>query len=496
MQEQRDGDCARHQILVVDDDAYMRETLRELISNPDYAVLEAVDGKDAIEQARQHRPDLVLLDVMMPDMDGFEVCRRMRDDAVLAELSIVMVTALDDRQARVEGVRAGADDFITKPVDPQLLQARVRTTLRLNRYRRLLEARQQFEWVVENSEDGLVIIDAQDNIQYMNPQARRYLGVAHSRLPRGDFMRVVRRRCEPRPEIAWRDWPSVAHSDAQRLDGTPPRYLVRPETDVSGAFWMEVTVLDVNSTGSAFLVRLRDISERVTEHQKVYEFEGQISHKLRTPLGALVGSLELIETHLADLEPAEQHELIGMALSGARRLQDTLLRILDYRTYVQVETGARWFHPEVLGEIVDRVRFEQELNNVEVVNNASGDRMSALSVMSASLMVSELLANSRKFHPEQTPNVVITLEDGVDDGLVLRVVDNGCQLSPAQLQRIWTPYYQGERDFTGQTPGIGLGLSLVAILIWNAGGSYRAYNREDCEGLVVEIEIPKCKDVV
>src|SRR5580658_9824636 len=127
-------------ILVVDDIEANRDTLRELLEDEDYHLIEAPDGPTALKLASEVTPDLVLLDVMMPGMNGFEVCRRMRADARLAEVPIIMVTALDDQASRLAGIEAGADDFVTKPFNRAELRARARTVTRLNRYRRLLEA--------------------------------------------------------------------------------------------------------------------------------------------------------------------------------------------------------------------------------------------------------------------------------------------------------------------------------------------------------------------
>jgi two-component system cell cycle sensor histidine kinase/response regulator CckA len=130
-------------ILIVDDVAANRETLRELFAAENYRLLEAADGLAALQLAAETPPDLVLLDVMMPGMDGYEVCRRLRADARLAEVPVIMVTAFDDQAARLAGLEAGADDFITKPFNRVELRARVRTITRLNRYRRLTEMQEQ-----------------------------------------------------------------------------------------------------------------------------------------------------------------------------------------------------------------------------------------------------------------------------------------------------------------------------------------------------------------
>ena len=132
-------------ILIVDDQLTGRETLAALLGNQGYQLAFARDGAEALEQAMFLSPDLILLDVMMPGMDGFEVCRRIRATPEITDVSVIIVTALDDRDSRLQGIEAGADDYITKPFDRVELRARVRMITRLNRSRRSLLAHQQAE---------------------------------------------------------------------------------------------------------------------------------------------------------------------------------------------------------------------------------------------------------------------------------------------------------------------------------------------------------------
>ncbi|MBW7997627.1 MAG: response regulator [Candidatus Glassbacteria bacterium] len=126
-------------ILVVDDQPLNVELLEADLSEYGYEVLSAYDGKSALKKVESRQPDLILLDVMMPGMDGFEVCRRLKSDPETMLIPIVMVTALSEKSDRIKGIEAGVDDFLTKPYDRQELQARVKSLLRVKLYTDELE---------------------------------------------------------------------------------------------------------------------------------------------------------------------------------------------------------------------------------------------------------------------------------------------------------------------------------------------------------------------
>ncbi len=132
-------------ILIVDDDPFARESIEALLFKEGYHLTFAEDGHQALKKAGEIIPDLILLDVMLPDMDGFEVCQKIRNDPVLFEIPIIFITALDDRDSLHEGIRAGADDFLSKPYDRTELRLRVKTITRLDRYRHLLKERKKTE---------------------------------------------------------------------------------------------------------------------------------------------------------------------------------------------------------------------------------------------------------------------------------------------------------------------------------------------------------------
>lgn len=149
-------------ILVVDDESGPREILGKLLTEQGYNLAFATSGEEALVKAAELTPDLILLDVMMPDIDGFTVCQRLRSDPLLAEIPVIMITGLNDRTSLLQGIEAGADDFISKPFDPVELEARVRVITRLNRYRRLhLERayRQQAEEELHRRDHELTLLN-------------------------------------------------------------------------------------------------------------------------------------------------------------------------------------------------------------------------------------------------------------------------------------------------------------------------------------------------
>ncbi|HDS74495.1 MAG TPA: response regulator, partial [Firmicutes bacterium] len=136
-----EADAAELTVLVVDDDEPQRLLLEHLLSRKGYSVASVADGQTALEYTAAIVPDVILLDVILPDMDGFEVCRRIRATESLREVYILMLTGLSDREARLQGFDAGADDFVSKPFDSLELTTRMRAVAKINRFRRLIEVR-------------------------------------------------------------------------------------------------------------------------------------------------------------------------------------------------------------------------------------------------------------------------------------------------------------------------------------------------------------------
>jgi diguanylate cyclase (GGDEF)-like protein len=124
---------AGKKVLVVDDEHDIVALLKRLLELKNYKVITAYDGREAIEKMFKEKPDAVILDIMLPEMDGFEVCQRLRNDKFTHFVPIIFLSAMDEVSSKVKGMKVGADDYLTKPFDPQELEVRVEGVLRRTR---------------------------------------------------------------------------------------------------------------------------------------------------------------------------------------------------------------------------------------------------------------------------------------------------------------------------------------------------------------------------
>ncbi|MDM8564418.1 hybrid sensor histidine kinase/response regulator [Candidatus Halobeggiatoa sp. HSG11] len=472
-------------LLIVDDEDCGRSILEILLQPENYQLEFAINGEDALQKADELLPDLILLDIIMPRMDGFEVCKRLREHPKLAEVPVIMLTAISDRATRLKGINAGADDFITKPFDKLELLARVNTIIRLNRYRRLSTERMRFDWVVEQSDDGYLLLSDGNFIKYANSAARLYLGLLTENIASTKFTEYLEiQNFKQEPTVAWENWPKSNVGDI-------PRYLVRPETQNSQLLWLQVYILESpfdNFSGQ--LVRLSDVSEQMNLQQQMWTFQSLVSHKLRAPLNGLI-SLQLLDQKNIDLSSQKAHSLLNIAKDSAKRLQEQILDILRYLDSSQLLKNDNTFQLSELPILLNKIQADLKLNPLSIhMDNDLVSKSISFSSQGLELILHESFTNSKKFHPNQSPTLEISVTTLDNKTILISISDDGKYMSNQELNKVWTPYYQSEKYFTGEVKGMGLGLSMIAKLVSGSGGSYRLFNRDNTPGVTLELLLP------
>ncbi|HAM72453.1 MAG TPA: hypothetical protein DCM86_12495, partial [Verrucomicrobiales bacterium] len=471
-------------ILIVDDEPANQRLLESVLRSPAYRIEVASTGEEALAKAAALRPDLMLLDVMMPSLDGFAVCGRVRADPDLGPLPIIMVTAMDDRDVRRKAIEAGADDLLTKPVDREEVRMRVRSITRLNRQRRYLEERDRFEQIAELSRDGYAVLDAEGRITYANPEACRLLRLPEEGFAGVGFLDRLRSEFESDPESMAIGW-EAAVDPMRRV----PFRVVKPETDARAAFWLEVTSLRVGrSPLGGRLLRLSDVTPELALQRDQWKFHTQMAHKLRTPLVGLVGALEILATDEALLRRPDTQELLQLSRGCVHQLREHVEDVLEYLDAPMIGRMANTFLVAEFEGVVQRAARQVGLAGVKVEVPAElSDSEVRFPLKAMELSLIELLENARKFHPHRSPKVEVRLERTSEGKVVVKVVDDGLTLPSDRLSKVWEPYYQSEKLQTGEVAGMGLGLPMIASMVREQGGVCQLHNRADGPGVSVEL---------
>jgi len=473
-------------VLIVDDEPAMRDTLEGLLGVEGYRIILARTGEEGLTLARGFQPDLVLLDVMMPEMDGYEVCRNIRQDPETAQIPVVMVTALEDRESRLRGIQSGADDFVSKPFDRAELRARVRTITRLNRYRTLLVEASRFRWVLEDSEDGHLLIDANGQVLFANPAACLYLECASLEPGRHTLQELIDARYQCEPEAAWQAW-TREHSRVS----VAPLYLVRPETAIHPALWLEVERFrPARLQDSETLVRLRDVTAEVTVRRSLWEFHTALARKLRAPLADLMLLSEQLAASRQETADSPVTSTVQRLAASGERLRGDIEHIMTYLRAPLLVRSAPSVHLSQIESIITDLSELMGLPSVRVITGATAvNDYLPLSRKALELALGEMIENSRKFHPDASPEIVVTVSSVGGEAAIL-IEDDGGRIPPEVIEKVWVPYFQPQRPTFAEPAGMGLGLAMVASIVAEAGGRYRIRNREPGPGVSVEIMLP------
>jgi signal transduction histidine kinase len=473
-------------ILIVDDDEIVRLALEAYLVGEGYELHFAVDGAKACERARALRPDLILLDVMMPDIDGFAVCRLIRSDPTIGRIPIILITALDDDASRLEGLRAGADEFVTKPCRRSELIARVRTIAALNRFRIISEQRSRFAQLYAVIPLAIVQVDARGVVLSANPGAEALLtptpprpleGATITELfesPSADLIGAgigaalagrPHEPCEVRGN--WGAPQRVMQLRATAVPDGDRHIALLVFDDVT----IEVRAREALQQHNADLEK--KVRARTTQLEEantlLMSYASFLSHELRSPLTVIKGYLALMEEGVVPMT-GEAAPLIRHAMAAAKTMEDSIQNILQLARDEHAGRARRPVAP------VDPMPTVHRL--VEHLRSSALDRRTRFAIgplprIRASAVVlervlSNLLSNAAKFSTAAAAPCVEIGAVAHSQGPVIYVRDNGVGFDPTEGEKLF-------RDFSrlstaAKTDGVGLGLAFVARLIAAHGG--------------------------
>ena len=494
-------------VLLADDNADMRGYVKGLLS-PNYTVEAVGDGALALAAARRQRPDVIVSDVMMPHLDGFGLLKGVRADAALRDIPVILVSARAGEESRIEGLDAGADDYLVKPFSARELAARLGSILERTRLHRLVLDEQrnahlmsqrrsaQFETLLGEAPLGVYLVDSQLCIREVNPTALPVFG-NYPALIGADFATVIR-KLWPRPfadEIVgvFRHTLKTGepYFSAERIEQ-------RADTEVVEAYEWQVNRIPLPEGDFGVVCYFRDISAQVrarvqleTADRQKDEFLAMLAHELRNPLAPIRTASELLKrTEQPDERAQMAIDIIKRQASHLTRLVDDLLDISRItRAHIELKR-----QDVALADIV-----AQALETVEPMLREKSHHVSTTSDLAPLVVngdparlvqcVANLLTNAIKY---TDPNGQIRIESRAEgDVAVLSVTDNGTGIAADLLPQIFELFVQSKRTLDRSQGGLGIGLSVVKRLVVMHGGTVAASSRGYGQGATFTIRLPR-----
>ncbi|MGH2410342.1 MAG: ATP-binding protein, partial [Chloroflexota bacterium] len=475
-------------ILVVDDNADMRDYLTRLLGRR-YAVGTAANGVAALEAARDRAPDLVLSDVMMPGLDGFELLRALRADPNLREVPVILLSARAGGEAILGGLYAGADDYLVKPFAAKELLARVRTHLSLARSRRevrdrIAAERDRLRQVLDALPEGVTIVDALGRVEAQNRAGQELLGLdtlgwSMPRSGESAYREFEVRRADGTPYPV-EDLPitrSLQHGEAVHGDQEVIRHAVSGREIpllVNSAPLRDSQGMIVGAV-AAFqdITPIRDL-ELARE-----EFIASAAHDLKTPLTSIHGLSQLARLRLGrlTLDAGPVTEQLLQIEASVMKVVSLLNELLDV---TQLHMGSTLNLNQRPTDLVALVRgILADLENATTARPRlvilAPELMVTVDAARIERVVSNLLLNAVKYSPGGgTITVTVTREEGPSGPwAAITVVDEGMGIPEDDLPFIFDRFRRG-RNVTGHIQGTGIGLASARQIVAQHGGTITA----------------------
>lgn len=525
-------------ILIIDDDPNNMDILTDYLSELDYTILVAEDGESGLSRAEYARPDLILSDVMMPGIDGFETCRRLHAQESTRNIPVIFMTALTETEHKVKGFDAGAVDYITKPFQREEVLARVSVHLRIRELTTRLqdakdslkkrveertvelaqtidalhheiierkrgeEERVRLARAIEQAAEAIFMTDAQWHFTYVNPAFEQMSGYTRdevlgrsSMILRGgdhhpDHYDQIRKMIDR--DNAW-----SGRLTTRKKDGS----FFEAETTASSVRDSKGTIID-------YVIIQRDVTnelrmERELRHSQKMEaigtLAGGIAHDFNNILTAIIGYTEMAQMKLPKEDTATRD--LERVQEAGLRAKDLVKRILTFSRQSEQVLEPLQILPiieEVLGLLrstmpstieiqlqlpddsvndiilADPVQIHQVLMNL--ATNAAHAMRNLGGVLSVSLAEMDVDAAAIVLHPDLKPGGYVTLTVG----------DTGHGMEKNIRERIFDPYFTTKK--VGE--GTGMGLSVVQGIIKNLGGTI-SVDSELGQGTTFHIFLPK-----
>ncbi|GGJ93604.1 ATP-binding protein [Pseudomonas matsuisoli] len=514
-----DAPAAAHghgeRILLADDNADMRAYVQRLLVEAGYQVQAVADGRAAVDNALQDRPDLVLSDIMMPVLDGFGVIRALRDDPAAGDIPIILLSARAGEEASIEGIAAGADDYLVKPFSARELIARVEGVLRLSRLRReaahaLRQANEVLELRVRErtrerdqmwaySHDLIGIADENGIWISVNPAWTRQLGWSATDLvgKTSEWLEHPDDVAKTRSEVSHLAAGVPTFNFENRFRTRAGNYRTLSWTAVPEGGLLYCVARDVTAERER-AVELEQAKDALRQSQKmeaIGQLTGGIAHDFNNLLTGILGALEMLQRRTcADDTRAQRY--IGTAAASAQRAAALTQRLLSFGRRQSLD-----LQPVEVNRLVTELEYLLQrtvTENIQLVPALGTDIwLTCTDINQLESAVLNLCINARDAMEKggqltittrnaPSPRLSMTGERLQGDFVRISISDTGSGIPEPLLDKVFEPFFTTKP----QGKGTGLGLSMVYGFVKQSGG-YVDIVSVVGEGTRVDVYLPR-----
>lgn len=399
-------------ILIVDDQPQNLAVIGDYLMKFGYTILVSQTGTGALRRAREVKPDLILLDILMPDMDGFETCKRLKADESTLNIPVIFMTALTGVEDKVKGFDLGGVDYITKPIQHEEVLARVRTHLRIVNQNRMLE------------------------------QQARDLSIANSRL---ENEINIRKAAEDKLQKFNEELEDLVKKRTEELSNVADR--------------LRVTNIELQKANKEL--------KRVDEIKS--EFVALASHELRTPLTSILGYAQTLLSSELELDNSVLKSILSTIVSESKRLSALIGNLLDL-SKIEGKNFKIKTEPfdisEIVGSVINALNLPADLS-LTVHNSVPKECRAVGNKDQTGQVVRNILDNALRYVTENGHININIIE--LDNYIRVEISDTGPGIKPEEQEKIFDKFYR-IRDEKNRSFGSGLGLSIASNIIKSQGG--------------------------
>jgi two-component system, OmpR family, phosphate regulon sensor histidine kinase PhoR len=472
------------QILVVDDEARIREGCQMVLSELGFEVAIASDGEEGLRMIEERYFDIILLDLMMPTISGFDVLSRVRD--LHPDTVVIVITGYATIEHSIEAMKKGAFDFIPKPFNPEQLRAVVAKAIKYYRaLQDIADSRSRLRMVVNRLTDGVMTTDDCKRIVLANPAFRHVIGC------HGDDI-IGHQVSEHITDETLTEM--IDQALAMPLDTSSE--ITRELVTSQGADERILSARCAPFRGRAgrnlgTITVLHDITALKKIDQMKSDFVSMVSHEIRSPMNSLLMQLKIILDGLAGTVTDKQRVILERASGKILNLTDLVTELLDL---ARIEAGLITHDKETI-EIQDLLAEQVKFHEGSAREKNIGIRLEVahhLPVILANRqgmdeVFTNLITNAIKYSPANTE---ITIAAGVENRyLTVAVGDSGFGIPGDDLDKIFTRFYRVKNADTREIHGTGLGLAIVKSIVEAHHGSIRVES-EIGQGTVFTVLLP------